>query len=138
MRKLSRNKDHRELMLRNLATSLVLYERIDTTEAKAKEVKTFLDKIIADAKPNNLAAIRKLHTVFLDRNAVKKTIEVLVPRYEGRESGFTHTYHLKNRLGDNAPMIRVELVDRKVMEPEIAPEKAISAAKEAKEVEKVK
>jgi large subunit ribosomal protein L17 len=97
-----------------------------------------LDKIIADAKPNNLAAIRKLHTVFLDRNAVKKTIEVLVPRYEGRESGFTHTYHLKNRLGDNAPMIRVELVDRKVMEPEIAPEKAISAAKEAKEVEKVK
>lgn len=125
-------------MLRNLATSLVLYERIDTTEAKAKEVKAFLDKIIADAKPNNLTAIRKLHTVFLDRNAVKKTIEVLVPRYEGRESGFTRTYHLKNRLGDNAPMIRVELVDRKVMEAEAAPKAEVSETKEAKTTEKVK
>lgn len=100
-------------MMRNLVTSLVLYEQVETTEAKAKELKSFADKLIARAKKSDLTAIRTLHKVLYDRNAVKKVIEVLVPRYATRTSGFTRSYHLKNRPGDNAPMMRLELIDKK-------------------------
>ncbi|MCX6808723.1 MAG: 50S ribosomal protein L17 [Candidatus Berkelbacteria bacterium] len=114
MRQFSRKTDHRNHLIRNLATSLVLYERIDTTLAKGKEVKSFLDALIARAKDADLNAIRQLKAVLFDMNAVKKIIEELVPRYAGRNSGFTRSYHLKNRLGDNSAMMRLELVDRKV------------------------
>lgn len=113
-RAFSRQKDHRELMLRNLATSLVLYERIDTTESKAKELKSFIDHILATSKNADLTVIRNLNKVFLDKNAVKKVIEVLVPRYSERSSGFTRTFGLQNRAGDNAAMMRIELIDKKV------------------------
>ena len=101
-------------MIRNLATSLVLFEAIETTEAKAKEVKSFLDKIIARNKENNFQTIRNLNAIFFDRNATKKIIEELIPRYETRKSGFIRSYRLKNRLGDNAKVMRLELVDSKV------------------------
>lgn len=113
-RAFSRQKDHRELMLRNLATSLVLYERIDTTESKAKELKSFIDHILATSKNADLTVIRNLNKIFLDKNAVKKVIEVLVPRYSERSSGFTRTFGLQNRAGDNAAMMRIELIDKKV------------------------
>lgn len=114
MREFSRKKAHRDHLLRNLATSLVLYERIDTTLAKAKEVKGVVDKLIARALKNDLNAIKMLNGVFFDRNATKKMIEELVPRYKNRKSGFIRSYHLKNRPGDNSEMIRLELVDHKV------------------------
>lgn len=113
-REFGRQKDHRELMLRNLATSLVLYERIDTTESKAKELKGFIDHILATSKKADLTVIRNLNKIFLDKNAVKKVIEVLVPRYIERSSGFTRTFGLQNRAGDNAAMMRIELIDKKV------------------------
>ncbi len=113
-RAFSRQKDHRELMLRNLATSLVLYERIDTTMPKAKELKSFIDHILAGSKKDDLTTIRNLNKVFLDKNAVKKVVEVLIPRYAERSSGFTRTFGLKNRAGDNAAMMRIELVDKKI------------------------
>ncbi len=113
-RAFSRQKDHRELMLRNLATSLVLYERVDTTESKTKELKSFVDHLLAQSKKADLTTVRNLNRVFLDKNAVKKVIEVLIPRYSGRASGFTRTFGLQNRAGDNAPMMRIELIDRKV------------------------
>lgn len=109
----NRNKDHRELMLRNLATSLILFEQIDTTEAKAKETKSYVDKILSGVKTDDFNAIRKLNKVFLDKNAVKKIVKELVPRYASKNSGFIKSYHLKNRLGDNSPMMRLELVDKK-------------------------
>lgn len=113
-RAFSRQKDHREHMLRNLATSLVLYEKIDTTVSKAKELKSFIDHILADSKKADLTTIRNLNKVFFDKNAVKKVIEVLVPRYTERSSGFTRTFSLHNRAGDNASMMRIELIDKKV------------------------
>lgn len=131
MRQLGRKKSDLNHLLRNLATSLVLYEVIETTEPKAKEIKSFLDKIIARAKKADLNAIRRLDAVLFDKNAVKKVIEVLVPRYEGRTSGFIKSYHLKNRLGDNSKMIRLELVDRKVFAPEAKAEK-VEKIKETK------
>ena len=109
----NRNKDHREHMLRNLATSLILFEQIQTTEAKAKEVKSYVDKILSGAKSQDFNSVRSLNKVFFDKNAVKKIIEELIPRYSKRTSGFIKSYHLKNRLGDNAPMMMLELIDKK-------------------------
>ena len=101
-------------MLRNLATSLVLFETIDTTEPKAKETKTFLDRILARNMGTELVNRRALLATFFDRNAVEKIINELTPRYAGRKSGYIRSFHLKSRLGDNAPMMRLELVDKKV------------------------
>lgn len=109
-----KNKNSEEHALRNMATSLVLYEKVDTTKAKAKMLKGYMDKIISKSKKADLTAIRNLHKIFFDDNAVKKVIEVLVPRYKERTSGFTKTYLLKNRLGDNSEMMRLELIDKKV------------------------
>ena len=115
MRKFGRKKENREHLLRNLATSLVLYETIDTTEAKAKEVKKLLDKVIARSKQmDNLTAIRYLKKVFFDYNAVKKTSKELFKRYSGRASGFIKSFHLQNRPGDGSSMMRLELIDKKV------------------------
>lgn len=114
MRSLGRKKSNREHLIRNLATSLVLFETIDTTKAKAKEVKSFLEKVIARSKDAGLPSIRSTYSVFFDNNASKKIIKELVPRYADRKSGFIKSYILKNRLGDNAPMMRLELVDKKV------------------------
>lgn len=117
-RKLGRKKAHREHTIRNLATSLVLYETVDTTEPKAKEVKSFLEGIIAKSKKMDLNARKMLIGTLFDRNAVKKMIDELVPRYESRASGFIRNYHLKERAGDNAKMMRLELVDKKTFTDE--------------------
>lgn len=123
-------------MVRNLATSLVLYEAIETTEAKAKEVKSFLDKIIARNKDTSFQTIRNLNAIFFDHNATKKMIEELIPRYESRKSGFIRSYRLKNRLGDNSKVIRLELVDRKVFVEVEKKEIAKDTVKEEKVTEK--
>ncbi len=113
-RKLSRKKAHREHVIRNMATSLVLYEYLETTEAKAKEAKSYLDKLLARSKSDDLNTRRQLAAVLFDKNAVKKVMDELIPRYTDRKSGFIKSFHLTNRLGDNAPMMRLELVDKKV------------------------
>jgi large subunit ribosomal protein L17 len=130
LRNFSRKKANREHMLRNLATSLVLYEKVDTTLAKVKELKPFIDKILAGAKSNDFNTIRSLNKVFFDRNAVKKIVEELVPRYEKRTSGFTRTFHLKNRPGDNSEMMRIELIDKIKFVEKLVP----AATTEKKEV----
>ena len=96
-------------MLRNLATSLVLYERIKTTTAKAKEVKPMVEHLLSVAKKNDLTARRRLLSFFFDENATKKAFEVLVPRYKDVQSGFIKTYKLGPRLGDAAEMTILEL-----------------------------
>lgn len=111
---LSRKADHRRLMVRNILTSLVLYEKVDTTKAKSKVLKSQFDRLIARNKKADLAVRRNLEGILLDKNAVKKVIEELIPRYADRKSGFTRSYHLKNRPGDNSQMIRVELIDKKI------------------------
>ena len=90
-----------------------MYETIDTTEPKAKETKSFVEKIIARSKNADLASRRELIGTLFDKNAVKKLIEELHPRYANRASGFIKSYHLKERMGDNAKMMRLELVDKK-------------------------
>lgn len=114
---------HRRSMLRNLTTSLVLYEKIDTTLQKAKETRSIFESIISDAKPADLKSYKKISSYLFDINASKKVRDELVPRYKDRDSGFVRLYHLPNRLGDNAQMVRLELIDRKVFVSEKKKEK---------------
>lgn len=115
-KKLNRDRDHRKALFRNLVTSLVLHEQIKTTEAKAKAIKGLVDKVIAKGKTGSLHARRTLAGVLTNRKAVEKVIEVLTPRFRQRNSGFTRIIRLGRRKGDNASLVRMELVDKEVVE----------------------
>lgn len=110
--RLNRNKAHLNAMLRNLATSIVLYERVKTTQAKAKLVKPIVEKLISKAKKQPLpVAMRTLNAYLMDKNAAKKITRELLERYKNRESGYTRLTPLGFRAGDAAPMVQIELVD---------------------------
>ena len=112
---LGRKPFQRKALLRNLATSLILYESIRTTRSRAKAVQPIIDRLIAKAKaqPTHVA-IRYLNRVVTDKNACKKTLEVLVPRYEKRPSGFSSIKPVGRRKGDGAELVEITLVDSQV------------------------
>ena len=116
MKELQRKKAHREWLMRNLTTSLVLYERIKTTKAKAKELRRFADRVIVASKKADLVHRRRVRAWLADPLAAKKLNEILVPRYHDRTSGFTRTVRLGNRVGDQAPLVLVELMPDKKLE----------------------
>ena len=105
-----REKQPRELMLRNLASSIILYEKVKTTEAKAKYVRTLVDHCITLAKKGDLAARRELLATLPQELAVKKLMEVLGARYKERAGGYTRIVKLGTRQGDGASMVQIELV----------------------------
>jgi len=107
---LDRAKQPRELMLRNLASSVLIYEKVKTTEAKAKVVKPLVEKMITLAKVGDLNSRRHLLQVLLQKNAVKKSLEVLGERYKSRSGGYTRIVKLGPRQGDGAQMVQLELV----------------------------
>lgn len=107
---LGRKKEPRELMLRNLASSVLIYERVKTTRAKAKAVKPLVEKLITAAKQEDLAARRKLIQVLPQKMAVKKSFEVLGKRYKDKQGGYTRIVNLPAREGDGAQMAVLELV----------------------------
>lgn len=105
-KKLGRKTGHRKLMLTNLAISLILYEKIKTTQAKAKQVRSIVEHSINIAKKNNLNSKRLLMSVFLhNKNVVKKLSEDLNKRFNNLDCGYIKTYKTKSRLGDNAPQV---------------------------------
>ncbi len=107
---LDRKKAPREAMLRNLAASIVLHEKVKTTSAKAKAVKPLVEKAITTGKTNSLASRRRLLKFFYTDHPVKKILEVLGPRYEKRPGGYTRIIKLGHREGDGAEMVQIELV----------------------------
>ncbi len=107
---LGRGKASRTALVRNLAAEIVLYEKIKTTEAKAKFVKPYVEKMISLGKENNLNNRRKLLKFFYFENPVKKILEVLGPRYKERKGGYTRIIKLGQRQGDAAKMVVIELV----------------------------
>lgn len=107
---LDRKKGPRELMLRNLASSILIYEKVKTTKAKAAVVKPLVERMITLAKVGDLSARRGLIKVLLQKNAVKKSMEVLGDRYKDRNGGYTRTTKLGPRPGDGAEMVQIELV----------------------------
>ena len=113
-RKLGRTNKHRRSMLANLTKDLIMNERIETTETRAKEVRKFVDKMITYGKNGSLVSRRKaLAFLHNDNEAVKKVFDVLAPRYAERNGGYTRILKLDNRQGDDALMVILELVEGK-------------------------
>lgn len=116
--KLSRDSSSRKALFRDLVTDLFLYERIQTTEAKAKEVRSIAEKLITLAKRGDLharrqaAAFVRRETLNGDQDAIQKLFSDLAPRYAERPGGYTRILKLGPRRGDSAPMVFLELVDR--------------------------
>ncbi len=113
-RKLGRTSAHREALLRNLATSLLLYEKIITTAAKAKELRKIVERMITLAKRKDLHARRQAAEVIQDERVLKKLFETMGERYQGRNGGYTRITKLDYRVGDGAPLAAVELVATEV------------------------
>ena|SRR3989338_1769456 len=107
---LGREKAPREAMLRNLAASLVLYEKIKTTSAKAKAIRPIVERLITDGKISNLTVRRKLLSFFYTEQPVKKVLEVLSPRYQERAGGYTRITKIGPRQNDGAEMVQIEFV----------------------------
>ena len=97
-------------MLRNLAASIVLHEKVKTTEAKAKTVRSIVERAITTGKKPSLASRRKLLSLFYTEHPVNKILEVLGPRYMDRKGGYTRMVKLGSRKNDGADMVRIELV----------------------------
>lgn len=109
-KKFGRPKASREMMLRNLASSVLIYEKVKTTDTKAKAVRSLVEKMITAAKKNDLSAKRKLIAVLPQKMAVKKAVEVLGERYKNTNGGYTRLTKLGNRQGDGAKIIQIELI----------------------------
>ena len=107
---LDREKQPRELMLRNLASSILIYEKVTTTEAKAKVVRALVDKAITISKTKDLTARRKLQALLPQKMAIKKLLEVLSERYKSNRGGYCRISKIDNRAGDGAKMVQIELV----------------------------
>lgn len=111
-RKLGRTNKHRRSMLANLTKDLIMNERIETTETRAKETRKFVDKMISYGKDGSLVARRKaLASLQNDTVAVKKVFDDLAVRYANRNGGYTRILKLNERRGDDALVVILELVE---------------------------
>ena len=115
-RKLGRPTDHRLALLRNLCASLIHYEQITTTEAKAKELRGEVERLITIAKRGDLHSRRLVSARLFDQRAARKLFDIIAPKYAARTSGpasnggYTRIYHMGFRQGDAAPLARIELL----------------------------
>ncbi|MBI2485135.1 50S ribosomal protein L17 [Candidatus Uhrbacteria bacterium] len=107
---LDRKSAARRALLSGLAQSVILYERVQTTRGKAKAVRPYLERLIEYGKEGTLAGRRKLLAELPDELAVKKTIEVLGPRYMQRTGGYVRLTNLPPRKGDGAEVMQIELL----------------------------
>ena len=112
LRKLNRTSEHRQAMLRNMCVSLLRHEAIKTTVPKAKELRRVVEPLITLGKEPTVANRRLAFARLRDRDIVTKLFNELGPRYQVRPGGYTRILKMGFRVGDNAPMAYVELVDR--------------------------
>ncbi len=111
-KKLNMQKDHRRSVLRSLATSIILFEAVETTAARAKMVQPLVESLITKAKTQDqVTAIRSIKAVAFDENVGRKVMEVLKDRYATRQGGYTRIIKLGNRDGDAAEMVQISLVE---------------------------
>lgn len=107
---LDRKKGPRQALLRALATSVVLFEKIKTTKAKATAVRPLVERMITKGKRGTLADRRTLAGFFYGDNTVKKVMDELAPRYKDRRGGYLRITKLGRRQGDSAEMVQIEFV----------------------------
>jgi len=108
-RALGRNSSHRKAMYRNMVTSLFQHHRIETTEAKAKELRVISDQMISLGKDGTLSARRLALAYIMDKNVVARLFADLAPLFSRIQGGYTRLIKTRNRYGDGAPMAVVEL-----------------------------
>jgi len=146
-RRLGRTTSHRIAMFRNMVTSFLNHERITTTDAKAKELRSIADKMITLGKRGDLHAMRLAASFIREKSVVTKLFTTIAPRYVDRQGGYTRIVKLGIRPGDNAPLSMIELVEaeftpkpkKKTPAPQAAPvAKPVKAAVVAEEAEIVK
>ena len=113
-RKLNRTSSHIKSMFANMAVSLIMHEKIQTTLPKAKEIRPYLEILVTKAKRSDLATRRGLISKIKDLEAVEKLIAILGPRYKERPGGYLRIIKAGWRHGDMAPMAYIEFVDRDV------------------------
>lgn len=109
-RKLGRNSSARKALFRGMVTSLFVHERIETTEAKAKELRKYVDEMITLGKRGDLHARRQVFAFLMNEDAVKKLFDEIAPKYAERNGGYTRVIKLGLRKGDAAPLAILELV----------------------------
>jgi large subunit ribosomal protein L17 len=126
---LSRHSQHRKLMFRNLLVSLVDHERIRTTMAKAKELRSLADKLVTLGKKGSLHARRQAFGVLRNESTVKKLFTEIAPRFKERTGGYTRIFKLGWRPGDNAPLSLIEWVT--AVAEETKKKSTVTKAKEA-------
>ena len=113
-KRLGRNTPHRAAMLRNMVTSLLEHEKITTTDARAKELRKVVDRMITLGKRGDLHARRQVLTVIRDQKVVAKLFDQIGPRYKDRPGGYTRIIKVGSRLGDNAPQSIIALVEEEM------------------------
>jgi large subunit ribosomal protein L17 len=109
-RKLGKTSSHRKALLKNLTIALITHEKIETTLPKAKELRSVAEKIISKARNADLNTHRYVFSKLQNKEATKKLIETIAPKYEGRNGGYTKIIKTRLRVGDNAPMAIIQLV----------------------------
>jgi len=109
-RQLGRQTKHRSALFRNMVTSLIAHERIETTEAKAKEVRGFTDRMITLGKEGTLAARRRALAFLRSKDVVSKLFGDVAGRFTDRAGGYTRMIKTRRRIGDGAEMVALELV----------------------------
>jgi large subunit ribosomal protein L17 len=124
-RQLGRNTAHRKALFRSLLTALFDHERIETTLAKAKELKALADRMITFGKSGTLAARRRALTCVWRKDVVAKLFKDIAPRFSSRAGGYTRIIKTRRRVGDGAEMVAIELVEQAVPTP-TADQKAAS------------
>ncbi|MFQ5932710.1 MAG: 50S ribosomal protein L17 [Nitrospiraceae bacterium] len=109
-RKLNRSPSHRLALMRNLVTSLLRHDRIETTDPKAKELRRWADWMVGLGKEGSLHARRQALAVIRDKAVVRKLFDTLAPRFKNRPGGYTRTVKIGLRRGDHAPLSLVEII----------------------------
>ncbi len=109
-KKLNRDRDHRVMLLRNLAKCLIFHEEIITTQAKASQVARFTERLITLAKRNSLHHRRLVLRFIGDKEITRKLFSTIVPRYQERQGGYTQIIKMGYRQGDNASQCKLKLV----------------------------
>jgi large subunit ribosomal protein L17 len=113
-RRLGRKTSHREAMFRNMVTSLLSHERITTTDAKAKEIRSVAEKMITLGKRGDLHSVRLAASYIREKSVVTKLFNTIAPRYKERPGGYTRIIKLGTRNGDAAPISLIELVEEEM------------------------
>jgi len=116
-RRLGRTTSHREALFRNMLSALVTRDRIETTLAKAKELRPLADQLVTLAKDGTIPARRYAYRLLQDKFSVKKLFSTLVDRYRDRNGGYTRVLKLGNRHGDFAPMAVLEYLTADITKP---------------------